>query len=484
MTGWPLLILALPVSIPAQSLRVSGSTNVRYIELRPFARDSVAQSSAPGTSLLRQLPDGRVVRCVPGEAYCRDVRPAEKLSTIPVIQDVEASAWGIGRGVQLYTQLRGRSAGGKASDLWPRADDAFDVLAAYAELERDRYRVRAGRQWTVSGLGFYNFDGVNASLAARRLAVDVYAGRSLARGVNESVAAFAAESIEGIGALQPGFLIGTQLRYRRGERLALGALYHLDVASDRRALYSELAAVDATLTHPRVSLEGVMEADVASGSLNEARFTARTAAWRRASVLAELRRYRPYFELWTIWGAFSPFAFDEARSGATWSDSSGRLTVRGEVAYRSYRDDDMVRGPSDLRSSGWSAGSSVAWSPFRDWQMSSAYQVDAGFGAARENLTVGLTRFLGDAALSAQVLYFQRLYEFRLEEGAALGVVADAVIPVDERLQAAVSVALYHHDARGVVSRIDWNQRRASVRLQWTVGAEPRASVPLSGAPQ
>ena len=485
MTRWPLVALA-PVfasAVAAQSARVSGSTSLRYIELRPFVRDSVLQTTAPGTALLRQLPDGRVVRCVPGETYCRDVHAGDALSTIPVIQDLEASVWGVGRGVQLFTQLRGRAAAGEASDLWPRSDDAFDVLAAWAEMARERYRVRAGRQWKVSGLGFYNFDGVNVAFDPKRVAVELYAGRSLVRGMNEALGG-AAGAIEGIGELKPGILAGAQLRYRRGERFAFGANYHLDVAADRRSLYSELAAVDAAFTHTRVSVESALEADVASAALNEARLTARATPLRQTSVLAEVRRYRPYFELWTIWGAFSPFAFDEARGAATWSDRTGALSLRGETAYRIYRDNDAVRGLGGVRSSGWSARTGAGWTPRRDWRLDGSYGLDAGFGAARLDASVGITRFIRDASLATQLLYFERLYEFRLDEGAVLGASADASLPLGDRLQAAASFALYRQNRRSAGSRIDWNQRRASVRLQWTMGAEPRMALPVQGAPR
>ena len=78
----------------AQTVLVSGSTSVRYVELRPFVRDSVPAGLTEGDGLLRQLPDGRVVRCLPGEAFCRNVRPGDRVSTMPLIQDVSVSAWG------------------------------------------------------------------------------------------------------------------------------------------------------------------------------------------------------------------------------------------------------------------------------------------------------------------------------------------------------------------------------------------------------
>jgi hypothetical protein len=159
--GLALTLLALSGSVPeAQTVRVSGSTSLRYIELRGFTSDSVLADVAVGNDLLRQLPDGSVVRCIPGEAYCYQVRAGPVLSTVPVIHDLDVSAWGFGRGLRLTSQLRGRTSFGSSTAAWPREREHLEVLSLYGDLERGALRVRAGRQWRVSGLGFYNFDGL------------------------------------------------------------------------------------------------------------------------------------------------------------------------------------------------------------------------------------------------------------------------------------------------------------------------------------
>jgi hypothetical protein len=177
----------LPATIAAQSVRITGATSFRYIELRPFIRDSVPAGATEGSELLRQLPDGRVVRCIPGEAFCRDVRPGSAISTFPAIHDIDATAWGFGQGIRLVAQVRARSALGAHRELWPQGDDAIDVQSLYGELTRDRWRLRAGRQWKVSGLGYYNFDGLAGAIRPMpTLWIEAYAGRSLVRGLNEA----------------------------------------------------------------------------------------------------------------------------------------------------------------------------------------------------------------------------------------------------------------------------------------------------------
>ena len=217
---WWFRIAVLAALAPAsngltQTVLASGSSSVRYIEIRPFMRDSVPEDSTVGAGLMRQLSDGRVVRCIPGEAWCRDVRPGTPVSTVPVIHDLTLSAFGFGRGVQLYSHVRVRSAYGSDPGLWPQGDDQFEVMSLYGEIDREKVRIRAGRQWKVSGLGYYNFDGLAVALRPSLTTwIEVYGGRSLVRGLSEPRAGGALESIEALSLPNAGVLFGLHARYR------------------------------------------------------------------------------------------------------------------------------------------------------------------------------------------------------------------------------------------------------------------------------
>lgn len=467
----------------AQSVRVSGSTSLRYIELRAFVRDSVPAADATGDGLLRQLAGGRVVRCIPGEAYCRDVRPGDVVSTVPVIHDLNVSAWGLGRGLRLQSQLRGRTSFGAEPALWPREDDHLEVLSLFGELERGDWRVRAGRQWRVSGLGFYNFDGLAVAFRPRPAAwVEIYGGRSLVRGLNDGRVGGALESIEALSTPNAGLLIGAQARYRPAARFQLGAVYQLDVRGDRRGVYSELAAADASLRVGQGALEGAVEVDLAGHALNHARLTARSAPFGNAALFAEARRYRPYFELWTIWGAFSPVGFDEAKGGVTWATRDGRIMARGDVSVRRYGDAG-TDAPDDFRTSGWGAGGTLSWSPAPAWRVDGAYRLESGFGAGRWDGQAGVRRALGaDGWVALQGVGFQRLYEFRLGEGTVYGLGGEGAFRVGERARVFATLMAYRQQG-GAPATMDWNQRRASVRLEWVLGSEPTEAT-RPGAPR
>jgi hypothetical protein len=469
----------LPIApVLSQSVLVSGSTSMRYIELRPFVRDSVPTGDAAGDGLLRQLPDGRVVRCLPGESWCRDVRPGERVSTVPVIQDVHLSAFGFGRGLRAYTHLRGRSALGGNRDLWPREDEHFEVVALYAELDRDRLRLRAGRQWKVSGLGYYNFDGLAVALRPTATTwVEAYGGRSLVRGLNEARTGGALESIESLSLADAGILLGVHGRYRPSPRLALSATYQMDVRGDRSAAYSELAIADGMLRIGRGSVESALELDLAGKALNQARLTLRSAPIGRTTLFAEARRYHPYFELWTIWGAFSPVGFDEARSGVTWVSPGSRLLGRLEASWRRYHD-AAADAPDDYRTTGWGAGIGGTWTPRAPWTVDANYRLESGFGASRWEGQAGFRRAVGGlGSVALQAVAFQRLYEFRLDKGTVVGLGGEGSIPIGDRARAFASVMVYRQHGGGP-SALDWNQRRASMRFEWALGSEPGAMPP------
>lgn len=479
--GVAVLVALMPASPGrAQTVLASGSTSIRYIELRPFVRDSVPTGVTVGDGLLRQLPDGRVVRCLPGDAFCRDVRPGTPVSTLPVIHDLNLSAFGFGRGLRLYTHLRGRSSLGEDRGLWPQAADHFEVMALYGELERDKVRIRAGRQWKVSGLGYYNFDGLAVALRPSTTTwIEAYGGRSLVRGLNEARTGGALESIEALSLPDAGVLFGLHARYRPGPRLALSAAYQVDVRGDRAAAYSELAIADGVLRIGRGSVESSLELDLAGMALNQARLTLRSAPLGRTTIFAEARRYHPYFELWTIWGAFSPVGFDEGRGGVTWTTPDSRLLGRIEASWRRYGD-AATDAPDDYRTTGWGAGAGGTWMPHRSWTVDAFYRLESGFGASRWEGQTGIRRALaGSGWFALQCVAFQRLYEFRLDKSTVVGLGGEGSVPIGERGRAFASAMVYRQHGGGP-SAMDWNQRRASLRFEWALGSDP--GVAPSGA--
>lgn len=292
-------LAAVPRVMDAQGVRIRGVTSVRFLELRPFIDDSVAVGTTlPGAIDYRQTADGLVVRCVEGDAFCRFKRAGSTANALPLTQDLQMTAWGLGRGISLHADVRMRNAMGSQPALWPRAEDAFDALTAYVELDRAQVTARAGRQYATSGLGFYNYDGASLTYRPnRRVTLEGFGGWSLAQGLNEQVTTSEIGAVDELPPDRNALLVGAQVRLRPTDRSSLSALYQREVRDNRSALYSERIAVDGTWRFGRAGLEGSMQRDLSTNEFNELRARFRLPPIQQTVVSLEARHFRPFFQL-------------------------------------------------------------------------------------------------------------------------------------------------------------------------------------------
>jgi hypothetical protein len=472
--GIALASMTSAVNTSAQTARITGVSTVQYVQFRPLVTDSVPVEATTGEGLIRRTVDGLLVRCITGERVCRGTRAGARGDVLPVIQDITVSAWGFGRGIRVQAQLRSRMAVGGDASLWPRADDAFDALTAFIEIDRPVFRVRAGRQWKVSGLGYYNFDG--ATLLVRALpdlSAEVWGGWSLARGTNEPRTSDALAAIEPFAPDKRALLFGTQLSYRPHPSFSASALYQREIRSDRLGLYTERASLDAVWRSQPLNVSGSLEADVATREFSEARLLARVLLTDAFTGRASLRRYRPFFELWTIWGAFDPVGFNEAAAGAS-IRSSGGIDIDLDVSRRAYDATNTSTVFGDYRTGGWVAAVNAGWSVTTEWLLQGDYRVEFGFGAARSEVGGRVQRTLSpNTVLGLSALAFQRQFEFRVAEGTVYGLGADGRVRLGQRTRLNGSLAMYRHSGGVDASGVDWSQVRGLVQLEWTVGSEP-----------
>lgn len=469
---------AFASALDAQGVRITGTTITRYVEIRPLVKDSVPLDSTRGTGIVREaVTRGVAVQCAPGDLHCRYLRSAdESASTMSLIQDLEASAWGFGAGIRAYAHLRGRASNDTGGDLWPQADDPMDVLDAYLEIERDRFRARAGRQWRTSGLGYYNFDG--ASLLVRpieRLTVDAFGGWSLVRGLNESHTSGAIAAVEGIPPDDRALLFGVEIRGRPTAALSLAGTYQREFRSDQTAFYSDRVSADADLRIGRAaSVSASLEADLATAEVNEALLRGRVPLPQRLTLIAEARRHLPFFELWTIWGAFSPIGYTEANGTLSWSDAPSRLTLQARGGWRKYDETDAGLGFLPLERTGWRIGADGSWRASEHWTLFAATHAELGFGAARSDADAGVRWEPSPRAfVGARVAGFQSAYELRVGEGRVFALGLDGGIRLGGETRILGDVTMYRHEYSQGAPSTDWSQTRASLRIEWTIGRDP-----------
>ncbi|HEX4933295.1 MAG TPA: hypothetical protein VFV33_08965, partial [Gemmatimonadaceae bacterium] len=188
----------------------------------------------------------------------------------------------------------------------------------------------------------------------------------------------------------------------------------------------------------------------------------------------EARRRRPFFETWTIWGAFAPVGFDEGRAEFAWRSPNELWMVSAHGGYRAYAEAHAGSDFLPLRSDGWRAGAEASWLPGEHFAGTASYAIDIGFGASRSDAAVG-ARWTPNArwVLGASVTDFQTIYEFRVGTGRVLGATVDGSVRVADDLRLVADATLYRHRLTNDAPGTDWSQRRASVRLEWALGGDP-----------
>lgn len=469
------LMLSPLAGTRAQGVIVKGATTMRYLELRPYVDDSVLFDAAlPGSTDYRQLPDGRVVRCISGDRYCRFKTAGRVANAVPMMQDLQITAWGLGRGISLHSDLRVRHAMGSQPALWPRAQDRFDALTAYVEWDRPRATIRAGRQYAVSGLGVYNFDGATViARPSRWITIEGFGGFSLAQALNESVTTSEIATVDELPPDRNAYVVGGQVGIRADERGAFNALYQRDVRTNRSALYSERIALDGMFQVKHVALEGAYTQDLSSDVINEMRLRVRYPALRQTELSVEVRRFRPFFELWTIWGAFAPVGFDETRVQGAWHNAEHTVSFDLHGARRAWQDTDAGLDFQPLRSEGWRVGGGALWRPTASIYTNVEYSADVGFGASRSEGDIGIHFDRGRVFVGATASAFQSIYEFRVGTARVYGFGADLGVRINPDVRLVGEATVYKQSALNGAPSGDWNQRRATARFEWVVGADP-----------
>jgi hypothetical protein len=235
---------------------------------------------------------------------------------------------------------------------------------------------------------------------------------------------------------------------------------------------SERAAVQGVLRPVRgLTVAAGADYDLASGSWGSA---AASLAYDSRSVHARLgaRRYRPHFELWTVWGAFSPLAYRAA-------DATIAVTVVPEVRVRAsyeryeYERSDVSAPLFSAEQDGWrwEAGGTVT--PVPGWTVDGAYRMEFGPGAAAEgtaaSVTYAVSRRLSLSALASSV---SRPLEFRFNDALVRSYGIDAAVEPSRRVQVGLTVARYEEDHRRPdAGAFAWDQFRAAARVVFLLGS-------------
>lgn len=444
-------------------------SRLAIVESQSFIRERIDESEVGGEGLWRRLPDGTIVVCIPGED-CYRYRPNGIETTTPLVHELRLTGWSGARGVSGRLHLRSRQG---SDSFWPRSADRFELVSGLAELDRWGMRLRAGRLSRLTGLGFHEWDGASALWRpGSRFEIELFGGRSLARGVGQPVTGFLIEDADEYAPDRSGVLLGGEIFARASRQTFATFAYQRTIRTDRGALYSEQIAAELHGARYPLSIDLSTDYDVIRRGWNDARGHLAARLGKPWQTTFDIRYRRPHFDLWTIWEAFSPIGYTESRVGATWTDPSRRLDLSAGAAYRNYDETENEISFLPVRDDGWQVDTRAA---LREgpWRWSAAYRVNIGYGAAGSHFDLASRRALGsafDVGVSGSVS--QQTREFRIGEdwiwggGLELGL---RFSTLTFRGSAGWYRLSYQHRADSP----DWSQKRASIAISYAFGHEP-----------
>lgn len=463
-------------AVQAQQWRGRFFTRVQYVDAQPFRLDSIPIDSTTGTG--RQRLWGRTtVACEPAASQCFFYESAEVVSTAPVVQDIDFNVWGFGvEGLRVYVNTRLRTALGN-EEFWPRTDDHFDLLNGYVELRRARYQVRVGRDYQVTGLGYYGYDGGSVRLrfgSTNAVELEAYGGWGLERGIPETATSKALASLEEFQARERNLLLGFRASARPARGISIEAVYQREIDKSWENIASERVGVDATYyPSAKVSFQGHADYDLATGWWGKAGATVGWSPASRVYVEGRVFRYRPVFSLQTIWVVFTPVPY--TGYGATVGlRPLSNLSVRLSGERHDYAATDAEVFFQSVTDRTWRASTGVSWQPKDKWSVDGTFTLNYTAGSALNagDLRVSY-RPSHDLTLGASTSAFQQVGEYRVGDGR----VFSGGVNFQWRTDLATvwgSIDRYRHDRRNVdVPQPDWSQTRASFGLTFYAGSEP-----------
>lgn len=469
-----LLLVWVAPAAAAQGYRLRLDTRVQVVAYRGISLDSIPVTdtvSSPGQG--PSSPDGFAVECRLGDPYCLYFRPGSVRRGGPATSTADLTVWGLGvTGLSAHATLRlGVDLG--ESDVWPGSDPALQLLEGYAEYARARSVGRLGRQVIASRLGTTGFDGATLVLRDRHLGLDAqgFLGWGLARATALPVSSPALDPLDDFQPRGRNLVAGAGAGWR-GERVSLRADYLREVNPRTDHFVSERVGLQALVyPSPRFQLTAGADYDMAAGWWGSAE-AALGYADRTLRATVGARRYRPHFDLWTVWGAFSPVPYRAAQASLA-VNATRQIVLRGR--YERYRYDPaevaapLVRAKRD----GWRWELGATVTPRPGWTMDGGYHRDFGPGAAASGLAGSLgyapSRRLTVTALGSTVT---RPLEFRYNEAVVRMFGLDADFQASPRLRMGLSASRYMEDHRRPdAAAFDWGQVRFAARVVLLFGS-------------
>jgi hypothetical protein len=470
----PATLLWLAAPGQAQSWRLRFDAAAQRVAFRGVTPDSVAEALVgQGATGGPVSPDGFAVTCF-GDGFCRFYRPGPIRRGLPASAGLDLTLWGLG--VQgLSVRVSARTLGDLTGDrLWPGTSPTFRLLEGYAEYVRSGLTARAGRmveQGRLASSGMSGLDGVRATWRLDRLGLELggYAGWGLARGTILSVTSPAVNPLvdfqPGHHQVVAGALAGIHLR-----SIDAQAEYRREVDPFTDYFVSERAALSAQVrVDPRLRLAAGADYDLAQGLWGSAEASLSYSGQRLWATVGA-RHYRPFFDLWTVWGVFSPVPYNGVNGSLVVSPLKN-LQLRARAEWFRYEAADVSAPAVTLEDRGWRWGIDASATPAPKWTIEAGGHGEFLPGASSRGIDGRVTwRPREDLDLSAEGGSLERPLELRFQDAGVTWAGGSAEYHAGQRLRVGLALDRYWESRdRPDAASFDWNQWRLSARVSLTL---------------
>ena len=377
-----LVTATAPAPAAAQQYRARVDASAQAVSFRGLVSDSIAFASVvPAPSGGLETPDGHAVRCGAGE-FCYFLRPGEALRGIPVTTTANVVLWGFG--VQgLTLRATGRLLADLGRDqVWPRTDPSAQLIEGYLEYQRSPVVVRGGRQVVTSRLEPIGFDGGWLRIRADDASLEVvgYGGWGLGQAAALPAMSPALNPLDEWRPRDRQIVAGAEASVSH-RNIDVRGEYRREIDPRDDYFVSERTALSISARAAALRAVGGMDYNIAEGRLGSADVTL-TYLHPRFSVSGGARHYRPYFSLWTLWGAFSPVPYN-AVTGSAALRATGWLSLHARGERYRYEDANSTTGlVPRLEDRGWRAGTGATATLSPHWTLDGNYHLEHGPGAS------------------------------------------------------------------------------------------------------